>query len=77
MILAALLGFGTGEIVDNVTQEECAECNCITCPSCPDARVIAYVNDCDTGETDKYFGECIGASCSYKSTEEILSETFG
>ncbi|KKM70385.1 hypothetical protein LCGC14_1441300 [marine sediment metagenome] len=51
-------------VEDEGTEPELAD---VECP----IITIAYVNNCQTGETDKYFcnekGEC-------KSTEEILSE---
>ena len=79
MILAALLGFSAGEVVDTVTEVECEECAVCAAPEkcdsaeCP-IRNAAYVNNCKTGETDKYWCDCIGEGCICKTAEEILSQ---
>lgn len=81
-ILTILTVLGGGKLTDTVDikiGEETEECTCpeITCPgiicqerNCPEYS-MAYVNNCVTGQTDKYIcnekGEC-------KSTIEILSE---
>lgn len=79
-IVTVLVVLGGGELTNTVDIEflgnetECEPCPPeITCPlqiTCPNYS-IAYVNNCRTGETDKYIcnekGDC-------KSTQEILSE---
>ena len=79
MILSALLGFGGGEVMNvqkdttcPTTESPFTECP-VTIPDCP-IKVIGYVNNCATGETDKYFCDYIGVDAPCKSTDEILSE---
>jgi len=77
MLITALTILGGGELTDTIDVGGETECPILDCPiticqetGCPDFS-IAYINNCKTGETDKYMcnekGEC-------KSTDEILSE---
>ena len=71
LIISALLGYGSSEIID---QTSCQADEPLGCQACPKATVLAYVNNCETGEQDKYFCDDIGIDAECKSTVQILSE---
>lgn len=75
MIVSALLGLGAGTTIDDkidITVEK-TEPKCITVIEQP-VKIIGYVNNCETGDLDKYFCDCVGPECPCESTEEILSK---
>ena len=74
MIISALLGFSTGEVLDDKIESpfEKGDCIAVEVPEyqaieCP-IKVIAYT---DSG---KYFCEGVGTEYPCVSTEEILSQ---
>lgn len=71
LILAALLGFATGEVTDDkinipILEKKIAQETVTT--DCPSAIILAY-----TADGKKHICECIGGKCPCKDTEKILS----
>lgn len=79
--ITIIIVLGGGELtgtVDVLPEDPPEECIIPEAPVCPEKNCneqeysLAYVNNCATGETDRYI--CVVETGKCKSTQEILSE---